>query len=106
MRAAFPHIFTHLFAIFYSTGGFNQSDCLDTVENFDPITNRWSSVTRMPERRARFGAAVLNNEIYAVGGSSGSHDQCSVNRYSLANDKWSKAPPLPTYVTGAAVRFL
>ncbi|XP_039270355.2 uncharacterized protein LOC120345045 [Styela clava] len=90
----------------YAMGGYNQSECLDSVECYDPNHNKWTMVARMQERRARFTAAVLNGQIYAVGGSTGSKDQLSVERYDPESDKWSQAPPLPIRCCGVAVAVM
>lgn len=90
----------------YAIGGYNQSECLDTVECYDPSSNKWTMLARMRERRARFTAAVLHGQIYAVGGSTGSRDQLSVEKYDPIGDKWSQAPPLPVSCSGVAVAVM
>lgn len=35
---------------------------------YDPATNQWSTNAAMPTARTRLGAAVINNQLYAVGG--------------------------------------
>ncbi|XP_076821400.1 uncharacterized protein LOC143468228 [Clavelina lepadiformis] len=87
-------------------GGFNQSECLDSVESFDAVANRWSMITRMNEKRARFAVGVLRGHLYAVGGSSGSHDQMSVERYDPNKDVWNHVQPLLTSCSAAGVAVL
>ena len=53
-------------------GGFNGSLRVRTVDVFDPLKDTWSNVASMEARRSTLGAAVLNNQIFAVGGFDGS----------------------------------
>ena len=85
------------------SGGFNQSESLDTVECFDISSNRWSNLSRMSDKRGRFSVAVLNGQLYAVGGSTGSHDLSSVERYESNKDVWTHVQSLPFACSGAGV---
>jgi hypothetical protein len=38
------------------------------VEEYDPATDHWSSVSAMPTRRSDAGALALNNTLYVIGG--------------------------------------
>jgi N-acetylneuraminic acid mutarotase len=42
---------------------------LDAVQIYDPATNKWSTGTQMPTERLGFSIAVLNDNIYAIGGT-------------------------------------
>ena len=45
---------------------------LDTVEQYDPILNKWTVLpNRLTNKRRASGAAVLNNKIYVCGGYTG-----------------------------------
>ena len=37
-----------------------------TVDEYDPVKDRWTSVASMEARRSTLGVAVLNDHIYAV----------------------------------------
>lgn len=55
----------------YSIGGCfgeEESVCLNTVERYDIIEERWESVAGMKMGRYSCGTAVLGNRIYVVGG--------------------------------------
>ena len=56
----------------YAVGGFNGSLRVRTVDCYDPMIDRWTSVSSMQDRRSTLGAAVLNGLLYAVGGFDGS----------------------------------
>ena len=56
----------------YAVGGFNGSLRVRTVDCYDPLTERWTCVSSMQDRRSTLGAAVLNGLLYAVGGFDGS----------------------------------
>jgi hypothetical protein len=60
----------------YVVGGTNQWTSnsaipLAVVEQYDSITNTWSTMANMPTARFYEGVAVLNNIIYAIGGCVG-----------------------------------
>lgn len=56
----------------YAVGGFNGSLRVRTVDCYDPMMDRWTSVSSMQDRRSTLGASVLNGLLYAVGGFDGS----------------------------------
>ena len=56
----------------YVIGGFNATSCLKVVERYDPNFNQWSNLAPMNSMRSGLKAVVLNDLIYAIGGSDGS----------------------------------
>jgi N-acetylneuraminic acid mutarotase len=82
----------------YVIGGYDLAtgflNPLNTVEAYDPATNRWSSKAPMPTRRELLGAAVgRDGRIYAVAGENNSHQSLrKVEAYSPATDTWRPAP--------------
>ena len=48
---------------------------------YNPATNQWSTKATMPTARTRLGAAVINNQLYAVGGKV-TADLAKVERYT------------------------
>lgn len=52
-------------------GGYNRGECLRSVESYDPQANEWSNQPNMGEARGRVQISVVNDIVYAVGGSNG-----------------------------------
>lgn len=52
-------------------GGYDRGECLKQVESYDPLLNEWSHESNMGEARGRVQISVLDNIVYAVGGSNG-----------------------------------
>src|SRR5207249_1739347 len=67
-----------------------SSDFTKSLEVYDPITDTWTVKTPMPNPRSA-GAAVLNGELYTVGGDGFG----TVEAYDPATDSWSSKAPLP-----------
>ncbi|KAM7404833.1 hypothetical protein PAMP_012144 [Pampus punctatissimus] len=74
------------------------------VFRFDPGKDRWTECARMKYSRYRCGTAVLNGEIYILGGigcdgeDHGQSRRClsSVEIYNPDTDTWRPGPTLPT----------
>lgn len=61
-----------------------------TTESF------WTAAASMPTPRTEITAAVLENDIYVIGGFDESSQVTDiVEVYSIANNSWTKAAPLP-----------
>ena len=50
-----------------------RDDCteLSSAERYNPNTNTWSPIVAMMSRRSGVGLAVVNGQLYAVGGFDG-----------------------------------
>lgn len=57
-------------------GGYDRGECLRSVESYDSESNEWKNETNMTDARGRFQITVLNNAVYAVGGSNGAYIIC------------------------------
>ncbi|XP_017270520.1 kelch repeat and BTB domain-containing protein 12-like isoform X1 [Kryptolebias marmoratus] len=74
------------------------------VFQFDPGKDRWTECARMKYSRYRCGTAVLNGEIYIIGGigcdgedrGQSRHCLSSVEIYNPDADSWRAGPTLPT----------
>lgn len=59
-------------AVFALPGGWHAStENTDKVECYDPKTNQWTMCAPMNERRYRPGAAVVDGNIFVLGGEEG-----------------------------------
>ena len=68
------------------------------------VGTHWETVKPMPGARAEFGAAVLGNTIYVVGGIDGLfRTLSSALAYDIGADAWRELPRLPQAVHHPAV---
>lgn len=69
---------------FYAVGGRNNSPGSsydsDWVDRYDPVTEEWRPCAPMSVPRNRVGVAVMDELLYAVGGSAGSEYHNSVEQ--------------------------
>lgn len=49
-------------------GGVNEGSSLSTVEEYDPVSDKWTKKTDMPTARRRLSTSVMSGRIYAIGG--------------------------------------
>jgi N-acetylneuraminic acid mutarotase len=79
----------------------------DVVEEYDPATDTWRALNRMPTPRSGHGWATYNNRIYVVGGEGRDYHVEGVFRdveaFDPATNEWDKLPPLPTARHGVNV---
>uniref|UniRef100_A0A2S2NAH7 Ring canal kelch n=1 Tax=Schizaphis graminum TaxID=13262 RepID=A0A2S2NAH7_SCHGA len=84
----------------YAIGGVGyvrrRNRYLKSVEVFNLDTQQWKKVSSMSSSRIAFGVGVLNNLIYAVGGTD--DDSClkSVECYDPRLDKWNPVAKMST----------
>jgi len=82
-----------------------------TVEVYSTLTGSWSLTTPLPESRAAFGAVLLNNEIWVIGGTrefltgTAQSPLISTRIYNVNTQTWRFGPDLnqPRVGFGAAV---
>lgn len=60
----------------------------------------WQLVSPMTHPRINFGAAVVDNFIYVVGGHDGATHLKSVEKYDPHQDKWYPVTPMTQARTG------
>lgn len=72
----FKTIYVNTFPFFI--GGYDRIECLKSVEQYVPETNTWRALPSMRESRGRFQIAVINEKVYAIGGSNGTTELDSV----------------------------
>jgi N-acetylneuraminic acid mutarotase len=77
---------------------------LQTVEEYDPQTDNWTTKTPMPTARNAPVAMATNGRLYVVGGDGGGPDfTATVEEYDPATDKWVTKRPLPAARGGLAL---
>jgi N-acetylneuraminic acid mutarotase len=68
-----------------------------TNEEYDPVSNTWTTKTPMPTSKGSFAIAVVNNKIYCIGGYdyNGGGNVATNYEYNPATDSWATKAPLP-----------
>ncbi|CAM4694843.1 unnamed protein product [Leuciscus chuanchicus] len=80
----------------YICGGFTGTEYLSSAESFNPETNQWTLIAPMTSRRISLGViayadlvyAVVNGQLFAVGGFNGLSNTSNVERYDEKTDQW------------------
>ena len=91
---------------FYLLGGWDGQLMHDEIWRFVPPTDgsvlvpEWTLVGRLRTPIAFFGAALVNDEIFVVGGQDGQHDLNTAEAYSLTSNQWRDLPPLTSPRSG------
>jgi N-acetylneuraminic acid mutarotase len=91
--------------IFYVIGGDSYEHSHVVVEGYDPITNEWMTLSSMPTTRHHAASAVVDGNIYVVGGRlTGSLINVDVNKkYDPVLDQWTTdLEPMPSKRSGNA----
>lgn len=65
-----------------------------SVECYDFKEDRWFQLAEMPSRRCRCGVALINGQVYAVGGFNGSLRVRTVDMYDPVKDTWTACPSM------------
>lgn len=74
-----------------------------TVEEFNPLTNKWTRKADMPTARGHLSSSVINGKIYAIGGASVRMAYYpTVEEYDPEMDRWAKKSDMPTARNGLA----
>ncbi|GEM_PF-951570 len=88
----------------YAIGGADgSSGALATMEMYDPNTNTWTARASMSQGRYYFGAAVVNNKIYAIGGHGNPSPLTTVEEYDPATNTWVTRASMLTTQEGFGV---
>lgn len=84
------------------TGGYRRD--VQSMEVYDPETNQWTELAPLFEGQSEAGGAVVNNEIYVVGGHTWRErkDVRTVACYSTDRDVWSKNNDFTEALTSVA----
>ncbi|KAK5647250.1 hypothetical protein RI129_002142 [Pyrocoelia pectoralis] len=76
-------------------GGYDRIECLRSVEQYIPESNTWKLAPPMREARGRHQIAILDDKVYAVGGSNGTTELDTVEMLDLSVGRWTNLPKLP-----------
>jgi serine/threonine protein kinase/N-acetylneuraminic acid mutarotase len=87
----------------YVVGGTNGTSDLATVEAYDPVADKWTSMPQLPEQRSDFGVAVTDARLVVVGGTSAGQVLKSVAALDLTSSTWADLPDMSVARHGAAV---
>jgi len=74
----------------YFSGG-SDGVSRDTVERYDPATNQWTTLASLNTARTGTMGAILNDQFFAIGGSSLS----SIEIFNPIANSWSYGTSLP-----------
>ena len=91
-RASFELINFH--GQLYAMGGFHGTQtwnrlALDYVERYDPATDTWTNLSKLPVAMFGWSGTVLNDEIVLVGGYNGGAKK-TVYHWNPVEDTWSQ----------------
>ena len=79
----------------------------DVVEEYDPATDRWRALARMPTARSGHGWATYQGRIYVAGGEVRDYHMDAIMRdveaFDPAANQWFRLPPMPTARHGVNV---
>jgi N-acetylneuraminic acid mutarotase len=67
---------------------------LNTVTAFIPETHVWKTLSPMATCRRGAAITILNDKLFAIGGSDGKQALHSLEMYDIENDSWSSYPSM------------
>ena len=79
------------------------------VEVYDPVSDTWAKRAKMPTRRDGMRAAVIDDTIYAIGGSgwpqvgAGGPFLGTIEAYEPRINRWTKRPDMPNLRSGFSI---
>lgn len=62
---------------------------------YDPATDTWETLAPLPTKRAGFGTAVSDGNLWVIGGEIGLNVLSSVEIYDPTSNSWATGPSLP-----------
>lgn len=91
------------------TNGDGGDEEISSLVVFNPATNSWSDLTRMPTPRSTAAAGVINGKLYVVGGKDSKAGRGAMNIleiYDPATDTWTTGANMPTKRWGPAAEVI
>jgi Streptogramin lyase len=82
----------------YAIGGIQSDGILsNSIEEFNPETNLWTTKASMPGGpRQGMAVASIDGKIYVIGGKAGSQNLKLVEMYDINTGKWTTMADMPT----------
>jgi hypothetical protein len=78
-------------------GGVNQNNQpLNTIEEYNPATEQWTSKLAMPTARSGFATVVYDGKIYVIGGSVGNGFVGNNEVYDPVSNTWATKASMQT----------
>jgi hypothetical protein len=68
---------------------------LDVFQRFDPRTNTWTTLPRLPEPVRAAAGAASGGIVYVLGGQTADGTSATVYAYDPAAQRWEEKAPLP-----------
>ncbi|KAF7845261.1 ring canal kelch-like protein isoform X2 [Senna tora] len=73
----------------YVFGGGDGSECwYDTVESYNPISDKWTLWPSLNQKKGSLAGAALSNKIFAIGGGNGIDCYSDVEMLDLDLERW------------------
>ena len=83
------------FSNIYFLGGVDvYGEIQNTADCYDPVRERWSSISSMLHSRAWLSVVSNGNYVYAIGGKN-MVNESSVERYDVEKNQWEELASLP-----------
>jgi N-acetylneuraminic acid mutarotase len=86
------------------------SSATDIVEEYDPATDKWRSMTKMPYQTSGQGWITFQNRIYVAGGELRDDHMDAIFRdfvvFDPAANQWYRLPSMPTARHGVVLTAL
>lgn len=87
-------------------GLMHQSQSKSSVEIYNPLQKKWSSIEGVVTLRTRVGVAVHQRQVYAIGGFNGQDRMDLVEKFDYDTSKWRKLSPLIRKRSALAAAFV
>ncbi|KAG0432517.1 hypothetical protein HPB47_020768 [Ixodes persulcatus] len=75
--------------LIYVVGGFDGTECFNSVICMEPQENKWCARSCMHYARCYVSVAVLHGSLYAMGGYDGERRTATTERYDPAENQWT-----------------
>lgn len=72
----------------YAIGGLTSTGYTNAVEEYDPVTNTWTSKAPINTARAGLCVVTVNGKIYAIGGQTSSGYTAIIEEYNPISNIW------------------